>query len=231
MSKIVWDKIAERFFETGVQKGVHYLAQPDGTYGKGVPWNGLTGISESPSGAEPTALWADNIKYLTLISAEEYGGTITAYTYPDQFAECDGSAEVAPGVYIGQQNRKVFGLCYRTEVGNGVDGNEHAYKLHFIYGAQVSPTDKEHSTINDSPEAIEFSWEFSTTPVNVTGFKPTASMELDTRNVDKDKLTALEEILYGKDPTTEGGSDGVEPRLPLPDEIIALMGAGTGVEP
>ena len=218
--KIVWDETAKRFYETGISKGVLYPVQENGQYTKGVAWNGLTGVTESPSGAEPTALWADDIKYLTLTSAEEYGGTITAYTYPDEFGECDGSAEVAVGVSIGQQNRKVFGLCYRTVLGNDVNRNEYGYKLHIIYGAQASPSDQEHSTINDNPDAIEFSWEFSTTPVSVPGFKPTASMTVDSTKVPKDKLAALEDILYG--------TDDAEPRLPMPDEIITMMADGTG---
>lgn len=223
--RIVWDAISKRYYETGVRMGVLYPIQSDGQYTKGVPWNGLTGITESPSGAEPTALWADDSKYLTLVSAEEYGGTITAYTYPDEFTQCDGSAEIVPGVFIGQQERKTFGLCYRTVLGNDVNSNEYGYKLHFVYGALASPSDQEHSTIDDNPDAVEFSWEFTTTPVPVSGFKPTACLTITSTKVDSEKLAALEEILYGKDPTTEGGTDGVEPRLPLPDEIFALMKA------
>lgn len=229
MSKVVWDKTGERFYETGVDHGVLYPIQEGGLYNKGVAWNGLTSVSESPSGAESTAVYADNMKYLNLVSAEEFGATIEAYTYPDEFAECDGSATPTAGVTIGQQSRKMFGLCYRTMIGNDVDGQEHGYKLHLIYGAQASPSEKGYQTINDSPEAITFSWEVTTTPINVTGYKPTASMTIDSTKVDPEKLTALEEILYGKDPTEPEGLDGVEPRLPLPDEVITLMTpAGVG---
>ena len=223
MSKIVWDKTGERFYETGVDHGVLYPIQEGGLYNKGVAWNGLTAVSESPSGAESTAVYADNIKYLNLVSAEEFGATIEAYTYPDEFAECDGSATPVAGVVIGQQSRKMFGLCYRTMIGNDVDGQEHGYKLHLIYGAQASPSEKGYQTINDSPEAITFSWEVTTTPVNVTGYKPTASLTVDSTKVDAEQLAALEAILYGKDPTAPEGTDGVEPRLPLPDEVITLL--------
>lgn len=222
MSKIVWDKTGERLYETGVKNGVLYL-QTDGVYNNGVAWNGLTAVTESPSGAEATALYADDMKYLNLYSAEEFGATIEAYTYPDEFAECDGSKELVEGVVIGQQTRKVFGLCYRTVIGNDTDGEAHGYKLHIIYGAMASPSEKAYATINDSPEAITFSWEVTTTPVNVTGAKPTASVVIDSTKADPTKLAALETILYGKDPTTDGGSDGVDPRLPLPDELKTLM--------
>ena len=215
MSKLVWDQTGDRLYETGVKQGVLYVQAVGGTYPKGVAWNGLTTVTESPSGAEATALYADDIKYLNLISTEELGGTIEAYTYPDEFAECDGSASIATGVYIGQQARKTFGLCYRTTLGNDVDNNAHGYKLHLIYGAIAAPSEKAYNTINDSPEAITFSWEFSTTPVNVNGFKPTASITIDSTKVDAEKLTALEKILYGD---TE-----VEPRLPLPDEVAQIM--------
>ena len=225
MSKIVWDATGKRYYETGVDHGVLYPQDSSGTYPKGIAWNGLTAVTESPSGAEATPLYADNIKYLNLISAEEFGATVEAYTYPDEFAQCDGSAEIVPGVMIGQQNRKSFGLCYRTTMGNDVDGNSYGYKLHIIYGASASPSEKSYATINDSPEAITFSWELKTTPVNVTGFKPTASITIDSNKVDPGKLASLEEILYGKDPTELGGSDGVEPRLPLPDEIVSIIGA------
>lgn len=214
MSKLVWDKTGERLYETGVKMGVLYPQSADGTYPKGVAWNGLTAVTESPSGAEATPLYADDIKYLNLMSAEEFGATIEAYMYPDEFAECDGSATLATGVYIGQQARKAFGLCYRTAIGNDVDMNEHGYKLHIIYGALAAPSEKAYSTINDSPEAITFSWEVTTTPVNVTGFKPTASVTIDSTKVDASKLAALEAILYG---------DEEEARLPLPDEIATLM--------
>lgn len=222
MSKIVWDKTGERLYETGVKNGVLYL-QTNGVYNTGVAWNGLTAVTESPSGAEATALYADDMKYLNLYSAEEFGATIEAYTYPDEFAECDGSKELVDGVVIGQQTRKVFGLCYRTVIGNDTDGEAHGYKLHIIYGAMASPSEKAYATINDSPEAITFSWEITTTPVNVTGAKPTASVVIDSTKADPTKLAALETILYGKDPTTDGGSDGVDPRLPLPDELKTLM--------
>ena len=217
MSKIVWDQTGERLYETGVKQGVLYVRNADGTYPNGVAWNGLTSISESPSGAEPTPLYADDIKYLNLMSAEEFGATIEAYTYPEEFMQCDGSASVVEGVYIGQQARKTFGLCYRTTLGNDVDGNDYGYKLHLIYGALAAPSEKAYASINDSPEANTFSWEVSTTPVNVTGFKPTASVVIDSTKVDKAKLTALEAILYG--------SETEEARLPLPDEVAEVMKA------
>lgn len=224
MSKIVWDKTGEHFYETGVKQGVLYPQVTSGTYSKGVAWNGLTGVTERPSGAEASALYADDIKYLNLLSVEEFGATIEAYTYPDEFAECDGSAEIATGVSIGQQKRKAFGLCYKTTLGNDVDGNEHGYKLHIVYGAMAAPSEKAYATINDSPEAITFSWELTTTPVSVTGAKPTASLVIDSTKADPVKLKALEEILYGKDGTGDGSSVGaVDPRLPLPDEIAELM--------
>ena len=215
MSKIVWDAVGEHIFETGVRNGVLYLKDETGAYNTGVAWNGLTSVSESPEGAEPTDLYADDVKYLTLMSAENFKATIEAYTYPAEFEECDGSASIANGVVIGQQARKPFGLCYRTSIGNDTDGNEHGYKLHIVYGCLASPSEKQYSTINDSPEAITFSWEVSTTPVNVTGKKPTATLIIDSTKVDKSKLTALEAILYG--------SEEKEPRLPLPDEIATLM--------
>lgn len=215
MSKIVWDAIGEHTFETGVRNGVLYLKDTEGAYNTGVAWNGLTSVSESPEGAEATDLYADDIKYLTLMSAENFKATIEAYTYPVEFEECDGSATIANGVVIGQQSRKPFGLCYRTAIGNDTDGNEHGYKLHIVYGCQASPSEKQYSTINDSPEAITFSWEVNTTPVNVTGKKPTATLIIDSTKADKAKLTALEAILYG--------SESAEPRLPLPDEIATLM--------
>lgn len=222
--KLVWDKTGEHFYETGVKNGVLYPMSASGTYPKGVAWNGLTAITESPSGAEATALYADDIKYLNLMSNEEFGATVEAYTYPDEFAECDGSASLTEGVYIGQQARKTFGLCYRTTLGNDSKGNDYGYKLHIIYGAMASPSEKAYSTINDSPDAITFSWELSTTPVAVANFKPTASLTIDSTKVDSTKLAALEEILYGKDGTGEDQSTGaVDPRLPLPDEIATLM--------
>lgn len=219
MAKLVWDKTGERYYETGVKQGVLYVQDASGAYPEGVAWNGLTAVTESPSGAEATALYADDIKYLNLISTEEFGATIEAYTYPDEFAECDGSASLAIGVSIGQQKRKAFGLCYRTTVGNDVDGNDHGYKLHIIYGAIASPSEKAYSTINDSPEAITFSWEVTTTPVSVNGFKPTASIVIDSNKADGTKLQALEAILYGSDTADEHSG----PRLPLPNEIATLM--------
>lgn len=220
MSKLVWDQTGERYYETGVKMGVLYPQSASGTYPKGVAWNGLTAVTESPSGAEATALYADDIKYLNLYSAEEFGATIEAYTYPDEFAECDGSAELANGVTIGQQKRKAFGLCYRTTIGNDTDGNDHGYKIHIIYGAMASPSEKAYATINDSPEAITFSWEITTTPVSVSGFKPTASVTIDSTKVDGTKLKQLEAILYGEN----GSSSAGEARLPLPDEIVTLIG-------
>ena len=219
MSKIVWDQTGERLYETGVKQGVLY-PMTDGAYSTGVAWNGLTAVTESPSGAEPTPLYADDIKYLNLMSAEEFGATIEAYTYPDEFMACDGSAEIATGVTIGQQARNKFGLSYVTTIGNDVDGNAHGYKIHIIYGAQASPSEKAYATINDSPEAITFSWEVTTTPVNVTGFKPTASLVVDSTKVTADKMKALEAKLYG--------SESEEAMLPLPDEIIELVGTAAG---
>ena len=223
MSKIVWDKTGERFYETGVDHGVLYPIQTGGLYNKGVAWNGLSSVTESPSGAEGNAVYADNIKYLNLVSAEEFGCSIEAYTYPDEFAECDGSAIVTPGVVLGQQNRKMFGFSYRSKVGNDVDGSDHGYKLHLIYGCQASPSERAYSTINDSPEPIAFSWEVTTTPVNVSGYKPVSSITIDSTKVDETKLAALEEILYGTDAGAEGTPPAVEPRLPLPDEVIEMM--------
>lgn len=220
MAKLVWDKTGDRLYETGVKNGVLYIPT-SGVYSKGVAWNGLTAVTESPSGAEATALYADDTKYLSLMSTEEFGATIEAYTYPDEFAACDGSAELADGVMIGQQKRSTFGLCYKTTIGNDTEGNEHGYKLHIIYGALAKPSERAYATINDSPEAITFSWEITTTPVNVTGAKPTASLVIDSTKADPSKLAALEDILYGKD----GEPGGNEPRLPLPDEIKSLMTA------
>lgn len=222
MAKLVWDQTGDRLYETGVSKGVLYPIQSDGAYSKGVAWNGLSSVTESPSGAEANPIYADDMKYLNLLSAEEFSATIEAYTYPDEFAECDGSADIATGVSIGQQKRKIFGLCYRTVLGNDVDSNDHGYKLHLIYGCMAAPSEKAYTSINDSPEAITFSWEVSTTPVNVTGFKPTASITIDSTKAKKEKLTALEEILYGKD----GSDTSVNARLPLPDEIATLMSEG-----
>lgn len=217
MSKLIWDSTGERLYETGVKQAALYVQSAGGTYPKGVAWNGITAVTESPSGAEATALYADDIKYLSLISAEEFGATIEAYTYPDEFAECDGSASIATGVVIGQQKRKAFGLAYKTTLGNDVDNNDYGYKLHLIYGALAAPSEKAYATINDSPEAITFSWEVTTTPVSVAGYKPTAIVTIDSTKADKTKLAALETILYG--------TDEVEARLPLPDEVATLMKA------
>lgn len=221
---LVWDAIGEKTYETGVSKGVLYPVDETGAYPKGTVWNGLSNVSESPSGAEETKIYADNLKYLSLFSAEEYGCTIEAYMYPDEFAECDGSAEIAPGVMAGQQNRKGFGFCYRTELGNDVKGEDYGYKLHLIYGCKASPSEKSYGTINDSPEAIAFSWTVSTTPVNVPGFKATACITIDSTKVEAAKLQALEAILYGTAETAPSAGDQVEARLPLPAEVITLMG-------
>lgn len=216
MSKLVWDAIGERLFETGVKHGVLYVQDPSGTYPKGVVWNGLTAVTESPSGAEATPLYADDAKYLNLMSAEEFGATIEAYMYPDEFSACNGEAEIAKGVRIGQQKRKTFGMCYTTTIGSDVNGNAHGYKIHIIYGALAAPSEKAYATINDSPEAITFSWEVSTTPVVVEGCDPTASLVIDSTSVDPEKLALLEAELYG--------DDEKEARLPLPDEIATIVG-------
>lgn len=216
MSKLVWDQTGHRFYETGVKNVVLYV-QDAGEYGTGVAWNGVTAISESPSGAEPSPLYADDIKYLNLLSNEEFAASIEAYTYPEEFEQCDGSAELAPGVNIGQQDRKTFGLCYRTTLGNDTELNNHGYKLHIIYGCLAAPSEKAYATINDSPEAITFSWEVSTTPVAVAGKKPTATITIDSTKVDAEKLAALEAKLFG--------TDEEEPTLPLPDEIAQIMAA------
>ena len=214
MAKLVWDESGKRIYETGVQKGVLYVQNEGGTYPKGVAWNGLTAVTESPSGAEATPLYADDIKYLELRSAEEFGATIEAYTYPEEFEACDGSASLAKGVSIGQQDRKAFGLCYRTVVGNDVQGNSHGYKLHLIYGAVASPSEKAYATVNDSPEAVTFSWEITTTPVEIEGFKPTASITIDSTKVNPAKLAELEKKLYG---------DTGDAQLPLPSEVKAIF--------
>ena len=220
MSRIQWDEAGKRFYETGVDHGVLYPMQTDGTYSLGVPWNGLTAVTESPSGAEATPIWADNMKYLNLMSTEEFGATVEAYTYPEEFAECDGSASIATGVYIGQQSRKTFGLCYRTILGNDVESNDYGYKLHLIYNALAAPSERPYQTVNDSPEAITFSWELSTTPVAVKGFKPTASVTIDSSKCTPEALARLEGILYG--------TEEAEARLPLPDEIISIVGEAAG---
>ena len=222
MAKLQWDKDGERYYETGVSQGTLYVK--DGTgYKTGVAWNGLTAVTESPSGAESTPLYADNIKYLNLLSAEEFGATVEAYTYPDEFGECDGSAELITGVSIGQQGRKSFGLAYKTLLGNDASGTDYGYKLHIIYGAQAAPSEKAYATVNDSPEAITFSWELTTTPVNVAGHKPTANITIDSTKADKAKLKALEDILFG--------SESSDPRLPLPDEIATIFNKGTTINP
>ena len=215
MAKIVWDTIGERYYETGVKKGVLYPQAAGGSYPKGVPWNGLTAVTESPSGAEATPLYADDIKYLNLMSVEEFGATIEAYTYPDEFAACDGTASLVEGVNIGQQPRTAFGMSYVTTIGNDTDGDKHGYKLHIIYGAKAAPSEKAYATKNDSPEAITFSWEVTTTPVNVTGHEPTASVIIDSTKVSEAAMAAIEAVLYG--------SESEEARLPLPDEILTII--------
>ena len=217
MATIIWDEVGKRFYETGVKNGVLYPRAADGTYPLGVAWNGLTTITESPSGAEPTPLYADDIKYLNLLSAEEFGATIEAYTYPDEFAVCDGSAALSLGVAVNQQRRTPFGLCYKTAIGNDTDDTDYGYKLHLIYGALAAPTDKGYTTINDTPEAITFSWAVTTTPVSVTGFKPSASLTIDSTKVNAAKLALLEAILFG--------TVADDPRLPLPDEIKTIFDA------
>lgn len=212
---LAWDESGKRFYETGVKKGVLYLRDDSGNYPTGVAWNGLTAVTESPSGAEATPLYADDIKYLNLYSVEEFGATIEAYTYPDEFAACDGSAELVKGVKIGQQDRNTFGLSYVTTKGNDVDGNSHGYLIHLIYGCMASPSEKSYATINDSPEAITFSWEITTTPVSVDGFKPTASIVIDSTTVDQAKLKDFEKILYG--------SDTAAAKLPLPSEVKTAL--------
>lgn len=213
--RLTWDDAGKRLYETGVKQGVLYLQDDNGAYPKGVAWNGLTSLTESPEGAEPTPLYADDIKYLNLLSTEEFKATVEAYTYPDEFAECDGSGSLVEGVTIGQQDRKTFGLSYRTSLGNDVKGNEYGYKLHIVYGCLAAPSEKAYATVNDSPEAITFSWEVSTTPVNVTGFKPTASLVLNSVKLGAAKMKAIEDVLYG--------SSTAEARLPLPDEIKSII--------
>lgn len=215
MSKLVWDVVGERNYETGISKGVLY-PMTGGAYPKGVAWSGLTTVTETASGAEATPLYADNIKYLNLMSVEELGGTIEAYTAPDEFGACDGTAELTTGVSIGQQPRQTFGLAYQTILGNDTENNKHGYKIHLIYGALASPTERSYATVNDSPEAMTMSWEFSTTPVSVKGFEPTSLVVIDSTKVDAEKLAAFEAIIYG--------SDDVEARLPLPDEVATLLG-------
>lgn len=227
MSTIVWDKTGERLFETGVDHGVLYLPDETGAYDTGFAWNGLTTITESPSGAEASAQYADNIKYVSLVSAEEFGATIEAFTYPDEFGQCDGSAEPSPGVYLSQQGRRMFGMSYRTLIGNDVEGTDHGYKLHLIYGAQAAPSEKARATVNDSPEATTFSWEVTTTPVAVPGndpvtgkpYKPTSHLTIDSTKVDAADLAALEDLLYG--------TEAAEPALPLPEDVLELFATVT----
>ena len=225
MSRIVWDALGEHFFETGVDHVVLYPASSTGTYPKGVAWNGVTSISESPSGADPNKQWADNINYLTLYGAEEFGATIEAFTYPDEFAACDGAATLVPGVRIGQQTRQGFGLSYRTKVGNDIVGQELGYKIHLIYGGRAAPSERSYETINDSPEAMTMSWEISTTPIAVAGHMPTAQLTIDSRDFTTEaglaKLKNLEDILYGTDGV--GNAEGTEARLPTPDELAQLL--------
>lgn len=223
MTALVWDQIGEHLYETGVDHGVLYIPN-NGVYDSGVAWNGLTTVTESPSGAEATALYADNIKYLNLKSLEEFGGTIEAYTYPDEFGQCDGTAEPQPGVLVGQQPRKSFGLSYRSRVGNDLEADEFGYKLHLVYSASAAPSEKAYATINDTPEAITFSWEFTTTSVPVQGLKPTSLLVIDSTKTTPANLKSLEDILYG--------TAGVDARLPLPDEVIQMfVGAQTEVTP
>ena len=219
MAVIKWDSTGERFFEMGVKKGVLYPIDNEGNYTKGVAWNGLTSVAETPDGAEATDLYADDIKYASFRSAEKFGGTVEAYMFPDEWYECDGSAELAPGVYLGQQTRKKFGMSYVTQIGNDVQGDGFGYKLHLVYGATASPSERTYESINDSPDAITFSWDFETTPVDVAGHKPTSLITINSLKADPTKLKALEAILYG--------SESVEPRLPMPDEVYTLMKSGT----
>ena len=219
MAALVWDATGDRLYETGVDRGVLYPISTGSTYGTGVAWNGLTGVTESPSGAEATALYADNIKYLNLYSAEEFGCTIECYTYPDEFKQCNGEAELADGVSVGQQDRKMFGFSYRSLLGNDTEGQSHGYKIHLLYGCQASPSERAYASVNDSPEAITFSYEVTTTPVNVTGMKPTACITIDSTTADPTCLEALEKKLYGDD-------DSGTPTLPLPDEVKTIMTPG-----
>lgn len=218
MAKLVWDAVGQRFYETGVDRGVLYVPDAAGVYNTGYVWNGLTAITESPSGGEASPQYADNIKYLNMESAEDFTATLEAFTYPPEFAQFDGVASLQPGVLIGQQGRKPFGLSYRTLLGNDLEGNSFGYKLHLVYGAKAAPAEKSYSTVNDSPEATPFSWELTTTPVAVEGFKPTAILTIDSTEVDAADLAALETILYG--------DAALEPRLPLPDEVKTLMAPG-----
>lgn len=215
MTALIWDEAGEHIYETGVDHGVLYLPDEVGSFVDGVPWNGLTTVTEKPTGAEPNAQYADNIKYLNLFSVEEFGATLEAFTYPDEFAQFDGLVESSPGVAIGQQGRKTFGLSYRSKIGNDVDSDDHGYKLHLVYGCKASPSEKAYTTINDSPSPIAFSWDLTTTPVGVTDLKPTSLITIDSTQVDSDALAALELLLYG--------DIGVDPQLPVPDDVIALF--------
>lgn len=219
MPRLTWDQVGERLYETGVDRGVLYIPDETGAYTTGVAWNGLVSVSESPTGAEPSPQYADNIKYLNLISLEEFEASIEAFTYPDEFAQFDGSAEMEPGVHIGQQARGVFGLSYRSKIGNDLAGDSFGYKLHLIYGAMAAPTEKAYGTINESPEAITFSWDLSTTPVEASGFQPTASLVIDSTKVDAAKLAEFEDMIWGTE--VEPG----DPVLPLPDEVAAHFAA------
>lgn len=215
MGKLVWDKVGERFYETGVDRGVLYPQDENGAYPLGVAWNGLSNVTEKPSGAESSPVYADNIKYLDLMSAEEFGASVEAYTYPDEFKPCNGEVEVAPGVYASQQNRVPFGMSYRTLIGNDVKSNDYGYKIHLVYGAKATPSEKNYQSVNDSPEAMALSWDVTTTPVAIEGFKPTAQLVIDSTKIDTVKLAALEEILYGNETT--------DARLPLPDEVVTII--------
>lgn len=229
MFKLEWDQIGERLYETGVDRGVVYPIQSGGLFNKGYAWNGLTAVNEKPSGGEASPIYADNIKYLNLISSEDFAAGIEAYMYPDEFAECDGSIQVIPGLYVGQQPKKMFGLVYRTLIGNDTDGTEHGYKLHLVYNCLAAPSEKNHATINESPEAETFSWDLTTTPVKINTtvdgkhLKPTAKLTIDSTKFSASFMTQLEDILYGTAPTTPGGTDGVEARLPFPDEILTTF--------
>ena len=220
MAKLVWDQIGERLYETGVDKAAIYLME-GAQYTTGAAWNGLTAVTESPSGAEPSPLYANNKKYVELMSAEEFGGSIEAYTYPEEFAECNGEKSIAKGLRIGQQTRRLFGMVYRTLIGNDTEGTKYGYKLHIVYNARVSPSEKSNNTVNDSPEAATMSWEFSTTPIEIEGHEPTSHLIIDSTEADPEQLAALEAILYGTD-----GDEAADPRLPMPDEIASLLGNG-----
>jgi hypothetical protein len=223
MSKLAWDVTGEHIYETGVDRGVLY-PQVDGEYPKGIAWSGLTSVAENPSGAEDTALYADNIKYLNLKSAEELGATIECYSYPDEWMECDGSAEVIPGVNLGQQKRNTFGLSYRTKIGNDTKGDDYGYKIHLLYGCSASPSERTYQSVNDSPDAISFSYDVTTTPVTVDGYKATSSIVIDSTKIDATALAKIEAILYGTDATSgEDATEGTDARLPLPSELISIL--------